>query len=70
MIYLINDVKKDLEFGRVDPSEEKYWKDIKEAAESLIEEWEQKNAELIAEHERRYLEMKMGKVQSSDREKP
>lgn len=67
MIHLINDVKKDLEFGRVDPSEQKYWKDIKEAAESLIEEWEQKNAELIAEHERRYLEMKMGKIHSSDR---
>ncbi len=40
MIYLINDIKKDLEFGRVEESEQKYWKDIKEAAESLIEEWE------------------------------
>jgi hypothetical protein len=67
MIYLVNDIKKDLEFGRVDPSEQKYWKDIKEAAESLIEEWEQKNAELIAQHERRYSEMKMGKAHSSER---
>jgi hypothetical protein len=70
MIYLINDVKKDLEFGRVEPAHQKYWKDIKEAAESLIEEWEQKNAELIAEHERKYLEMKLGKAHSNDREKP
>lgn len=32
MIRLIESVRKDLEFGKVDPSEEKYWKDIKEAA--------------------------------------
>jgi hypothetical protein len=39
MIKLIGEIKKDLEFGKVDTSEEKYWKDIKEAAESLIQEW-------------------------------
>lgn len=39
MIRLIESVRKDLEFGKVDPSEEKYWKDIKEAAELLIQEW-------------------------------
>jgi hypothetical protein len=44
MLKLIEEIKKDLEYGRVDKSEEKYWKDIKLAAESLIEEWEQKNA--------------------------
>lgn len=44
MLKLVEEIKKDLEFGKVDPAEEKYWKDIKEAAESVIEEWEQTNA--------------------------
>jgi hypothetical protein len=67
MIQLIDEIKRDLEFGKVDASEEKYWKDIKEAAESLIEEWEEKNVEIIREHERKYLERKLGKVGEKDK---
>ena len=47
MLKLIDEIKKDLEYGKVDKNEEKYWKDIKEAGESVIEEWEDTNAELI-----------------------
>jgi len=36
MLMLIEEIKKDLEYGVVDTSEEKYWKDLKEAGESLI----------------------------------
>ena len=36
MIKLIEEIKKDLEYGKVDKNQEKYWKDIKEAAESVI----------------------------------
>lgn len=62
MLSLIEEIKKDLEYGKVDPSQEKYWKDIKEAAESVIEEWEQTNAELIKQYEREYLQAKLGKM--------
>lgn len=47
MLQLIEEIKKDLEFGVVETSEQKYWKDIREAAESVIQEWEETNAELI-----------------------
>jgi hypothetical protein len=46
----------------VEASEQKYWKDIKEAAEGVIEEWENNNAELIQQYERDYLEAKLGKM--------
>jgi hypothetical protein len=39
MIKLIESIRKDLEVGKVESSEQQYWKDIKEAAESVINEW-------------------------------
>lgn len=45
---LIDEIKQAIQYGRVKPSEEKYWREVKEAAENLIAEWEDKNSELIA----------------------
>ena len=36
MVRLVEEVKKDLEFGRVERNEEKYWGEIKSAAEGMI----------------------------------
>lgn len=50
MLKLIEEIKKDLEYGKVNKNEENYWKDIKEAGESVIQEWEDTNAELIRQY--------------------
>ena len=52
MVKLIEEIKKDLEHGKVDKNEEVYWKDIKEAAESAINEWEDVHADEIRQVER------------------
>ena len=40
---IIEEVKKAVKYGKVKPSEQKYWDELKEAAEIMIEEWEEKN---------------------------
>ncbi len=44
---MIEEIKKAIEYGVVKPNEQGYWKEIKAAAEQLVEEWESKNAELV-----------------------
>jgi hypothetical protein len=39
MMKLIENIRKDLEGGKVDSSQQKYWKDIRQAAENVINEW-------------------------------
>ena len=62
MVRLVDEVKKDLEYGKVQKNEEGYWKEIKSAAEGMIQEWESNNAELIRDYEKEYLERKLGKM--------
>lgn len=66
MLKLVEEIKKDLEFGKVNSSEEKYWIDLKAAGESVIQEWEEKNAELIQQHEKAYLDSKMHKREKEE----
>lgn len=65
MLQLIEEIKKDLQFGKVDVSVQIYWNDIKQAGESVINEWEQNNAQLIKQYEREYLQSKFSKKYSS-----
>ena len=62
MLKLIEEIKKDIEYGKVNKDQEKYWKDIKEAGENVIQEWEETHAEVIRQCQRDYLEAKLGKM--------
>lgn len=62
MLKLIEEVKKDLDHGKVEKHEQAYWKEIKQAAEMMIQEWEVKNCQLIQEQEKQYLENKLGRI--------
>jgi hypothetical protein len=44
-----DEIKYAIEHMNIKPSEEKYWNEVKEAAEVLIEKWEEKNAKYIEE---------------------
>ena len=67
MLKLIEEVKRDLTWGKVDAAQEKDWKMLREAAESMVREWEDKNAELIQKHEQQYLEKKLGRIGGGNR---
>jgi hypothetical protein len=44
---VIKEVKYAMEHVKLKPTEEKYWKEVKQAADRLIQEWEEKNAKFI-----------------------
>lgn len=61
---IIEQIKDAVKYGKVKATEQQYWEELKDAAEVMIQEWEDKNAELIKKEEEKYLELKMGKINS------
>ncbi len=61
---VIEEIKKAIQFGVVKENEKAYWKEIKSAAQKLVEQWEAKNEELVKKEEMKYLERKLGMMGS------